>query len=128
MKKIALFLTAFMLVTLLCACQDVNQMNTSVTTTEQQGTERYFVAKVVNTSEGSLLVEITNEGTSHIPLGNQAWISSPEESNVSYAGYVEGDYVRVTFDGLVMETYPLQINSVTSISLTDKTGMSISEK
>ena len=128
MKRIALFLTAFMLATLLCACQDVKQIDTSVTTTEQQGTERYFVAKVVNTSEESLLVEITDTGTSYIPLGNQAWISSPQESNVSYVGYAKGDYVRVTFGGLVMETYPLQIDSVTSISLTDKTGMNISEK
>lgn len=128
MKKITFFLTAVMLATLLCACQDVEQIDTSVITSEQQGAERYFVAQVVNTNEGSLLVEIINEGTSYISLGNQAWISSPKESNVSYAGYAEGDYVRVTFDGLVMETYPLQINSVTSISLTDKMGMTISEK
>lgn len=121
MKKIALLLAAFMFVVLLCACQGETNVD-SVATTEPQGTEVYFVAKVVEPGEKTLLVEVTDVGTSNIPLGNQAWISSPKESNVSYSGYAAGDYVRVVFDGMVMETYPLQINSVTYISLTDSTG------
>ncbi len=47
MKKIALFLTAFMIAALLCACQSKINPDTSVTTTELQETEAYFVAKVV---------------------------------------------------------------------------------
>ena len=126
MKKIALFLAAFMLTALLCACQGETNVDTSVTTTEPQGTEVYFVGKVIEQGQEPLLVEVTDVGTSNIPLGNQAWISSPKESNVSYSGYAAGDYVRVVFDGMVMETYPLQFNSVTYISLTDNTGNSVS--
>lgn len=128
MKKIALFITAFMLATLLCACQGENNVETSATTTERQETEVYFVAKVVEPGEETLLVEITEAENSNISLGSQAWISSPKESNVSYSGYAAGDYVRICFDGMVMETYPLQINSVTYISLTDSTGKEISER
>lgn len=127
MKKIALFLAAFILAVLLSACQGETNVETSVTTTERQETEVYFVAKVVEPGEETLLVEITEAGNSHISLGSQAWISSHEESNVSYSGYAAGDYVRICFDGMVMETYPLQINSVTYISLTDSTGNEISE-
>lgn len=127
MKKIALFLAAFILAVLLSACQGETNVETSVTTTERQKTEVYFIAKVVEPGEETLLVEITEAGNSNIPLGSQAWISSPKESNVSYSGYAAGDYVRVVFDGMVMETYPLQINSVTYISLTDSTGNEISE-
>ncbi len=127
MKKITLILAALMLTILLCACQDETDVTTSVTATEQQGAEVYFVAKVVEPGDKTLLVEITEAGNSNISLGIQAWISSHKESNISYSGYAAGDYVRVVFDGMIMESYPLQINSVTYIGLTDSTGMSISE-
>ncbi len=127
MKKITLLLAALMLAFLLCTCQSETNIDSSVTTMEQQVTDSYFVAKVIEPGESSMLVEITDAGTSNISLGSEAWLSSRKESNVSYYGYAAGDYVRILFDGMVMESYPLQINSVTYISLTDCTGKSISD-
>ena len=123
MKKIMLIFTVIMLVTTFIACENTG-IPTDTTDAHEQSA--FFAAKVITPGENSILIEITDAGNSNISLGSEAWISS-YDVNIDYSTYATGDYVHVEFDGTVMESYPLQINSVTYISLTDSTGKSISD-
>lgn len=130
MKKFVHVLVVFILATMFVACQNNGIGETTAITHEKNGIAEpsvYFVAKVVSSGEKSILVEVTDAGNSNISLGSEAWISSRIEQNIDYSSYAADDYVRVVFDGAVMESYPLQINTVTYISLTDSTGKSISD-
>ena len=123
MKKIVIFFFAIMLAVVLCACSEDMPDDSSATSSHATATpavsDLYFTAKVIESGEKALLVEITEAGTSNISLGSQAWISSSYDKITSYADYLVGDYVYVEFDGMVMESYPLQINSVTYIVHSD---------
>ncbi len=117
MRKISIILCVLVFVTLLASCRNDSMAETTANN-EKTGlatTGTHFIAKVVEASGNTMLVEITNSETSGITEGSEAWISSQKESNIDYSEFSAGDTVQVYFDGLVMESYPLQINSVTSI-------------
>lgn len=73
--------------------------------------EFYFNAKVMEVNRGSLLLEVIDSGNSNIAIANQVSIANEEGISL-----VEKDYVKVVFDGKVMESYPLQLGKIASIS------------
>ncbi len=72
-----------------------------------------FEAKVVEVLEKSLLVEVTESHDSLISVGTQVSFSS------GGGVFKVGDRVKVTFDGVVQETYPVQLPDVLSIITLD---------
>lgn len=119
MKKVAMIIVFVFFLVLLPSCETDNSEKVSTDMSYknvQVAHAVHFDAVVVESGEKSMLVEITDTGTSNISLGSKAWISSSEGTNIDYSKYVVGDSLYVEFDGAVMESYPLQINSVTYTS------------
>ena len=75
--------------------------------------EYYFTAKVIESSQASLLVEVTDVGNSSLSVGTPATLSAKGEFEI-------GDTVKIVFDGVVQETYPCQLPNVYSVSKTEK--------
>lgn len=69
-----------------------------------------FEAKVITISEKMLTVEVTSSLDSLLSEGTQVNFSS------GGGAFKTGDRVKVTFDGVVQESYPLQLPNVLSIT------------
>ena len=63
----------------------------------------YFEAKVVEVLEETVLVEITEAGSSYLTPGTPAYLRVQDRE------FAAGDQIRVVFDGMVQESYPVQI-------------------
>lgn len=76
---------------------------------ESDGAEYHLAAVVLEVGDGYLLVE---------PLEGEAVLASADRVMVSVAGLdglpalQEGDRVDITFNGMIMETYPAQISAL----------------
>ncbi len=71
----------------------------------------YFTAKVAAVYEKSLLIETTDSGNSGMSVGTPAYISRSEAEE----SYSAGDVLKITFDGVIMETYPAQLGKIYSV-------------
>lgn len=121
MKKIiAVFLTLVCLV-FLVACQNGENE-------ENKGNEGndilnpYFTGKVVEVYNGGCLLEVTDKGNCNFSIGDKVEVHTDIENCPEYS---VDDYLRISFDGKVAESYPPQIHGVTIVSKTDNTGNSI---
>lgn len=65
-------------------------------------------------NEGSILISIQTEG---YPGGAKCSVSLDTENNGSMTHFNVGDEVVVYFDGVIAESYPLQIHTVYAITL-----------
>ncbi len=76
--------------------------------------EYSFEAKVLKeyNSDGVLLVEVTDTGSSGLSVGTQAELHS-----VGMGAYVKDDILKIIFDGVVQETYPVKIPNVLGIGV-----------
>ena len=68
-----------------------------------------FEAKVVEVNGDSLLVEVTDSLDSLLSIGTRASLSS------GGIAFEVGDSIKVTFDGVVQETYPVQLPNVLGV-------------
>lgn len=134
MKKTIIALCLFILVSMLWACtkgSGEKPAEATEATTALVSAEAYFDAEIIEARDNSLLVKVIESGDSGILLGSEAWISSGK-SVIDYSGFSVGETIKVFYDGVVMESYPLQINSVTSIGqigvTTEKTVVNIIDK
>ena len=90
---------------------------TSSTTTAldtAQSSEYSFEALVVKVLDESVFVEVTAEGTSSLSVGTQAYLSSDGD------GAEAGDTVKVIFDGMIEETYPVRIPNVIGVGVSKR--------
>ena len=79
----------------------------------------YFIGEVAGVSNSTVLVKVTDGGNSGISKGSEAEVSVGDTDG-DFPAYEIGDTVRVSFDGEVMETFPLRIKSVSEIVVTEK--------
>jgi hypothetical protein len=79
----------------------------------------YFDARVVEILEGTILVEVTEAGSSYLTPGMPAYLRT-EDGKLAV-----GDHVRVTFDGMVQESYPVQIPHISNIEIVPAEGGTI---
>jgi hypothetical protein len=84
-------------------------------TVEDEPASVYFIGKVVSVHETSLMVEVTDSGDCGLAVGTPASVSLRNLANSTNASYQEGSVIRVEFDGLVQESYPVGIPSVHKI-------------
>ncbi len=89
--------------------------------------QSYFIAKVVELYEKSMLLEVTDKGNCGVNIGNQITVSTEKIAGVlaNDASMVTDNYLRIEFDGLILESYPLQLGKVFKIDITNKKGESI---
>lgn len=79
-------------------------------------TEYKLAARVIEIQDnGGLLVEVTDQGSSGLSVGTQAVIPSGVEAGDGNMTVDLGDTVTVVYDGVVQETYPVQLPNVTDI-------------
>lgn len=88
----------------------INDVITTAVTTAK-ATEYSFEALVIKVLDKSILVEVTAEGTSSLSVGTQAYLSTDVK------GCEAGDTVKVIFDGIVEETYPVRIPNVLGVGV-----------
>ena len=76
--------------------------------------EYSFEAKVLKeyNSDGVLLVEVTDMGSSGLSVGTQAELLS-----VGMGAYEKDDTLKIIFDGTIQETYPVKIPNVYGIGV-----------
>ena len=79
----------------------------------------YFDARVVEILEGTILVEVTDTGSSNLMTGTPAYLKTEGK------GISVGDRIRVLFDGLVEESYPVQIPHISNIEIVPAEGGAI---
>lgn len=90
-------------------------------------TGAFFVAKVVEVKETTMLVEVTYKGNCGVSEGNQVSVSTEKIADVleSAPALVTDNYVRIEFDGNIMETDPLKLGEVFKIDITNADGVPI---
>ena len=115
MKKLFAILLALVLALSMIACNKNDEPQN--TDTSDTNNEKYsFTAKILDKSETWLLLEVSDAENSNILEESQATIAIKAD----YPKCKKGDYITVVFDGVVQETYPLQIPNVSSIIVLDK--------
>ncbi len=89
--------------------------------------EAFFIAKVLEIGDSTLLVEVTDKGNCGVSVGEQIRFSSEKLGGVleNDSSIVTENYLRVEFNGEIMETYPLKLGEIFSIDITDADGASI---
>ncbi|MBQ5591957.1 MAG: hypothetical protein IIU80_03345 [Clostridia bacterium] len=78
------------------------------------GEKACFKGKVIEKYENNCLVEVTDNGNQHFMLSDRVIVKTDIEG---CPNYTVGDYLKIEFDGIVAESYPLQILNVFSITL-----------
>ncbi len=118
MKKGSLVLLWVISVFLLTSCAAKTPAN---------GDTPYFLAKVAQIENGTMLIQVTDEGNSGTAPGDQVRISAEKLSGVlaTDRAMVLENFILIEFDGNVMETYPLQLGEIFQIIVTDETGTPI---
>ena len=112
MKRLIAFLLASVFLVSLVACNRSDEPEIP----DVNGEGYSFTAKVLSKYEDSLLLEVSDAKSSNILEGTQATIAIKSD----YPACSVGDYITVSFDGTVLESYPLQIPNVYSITLLNK--------
>jgi len=118
MKKTTLvFLLILCAFCFFAACQKKEAIHNGDILSQPDEQGRYaFDAKVLDAKEnGAALLESVTEGLASIPYGSQVWLGAQPSS----PSFEKGDTIRVYFDGMVMETYPLQLSKVYEVILLD---------
>ena len=91
---------------------------------EAQRAEYTFLAKIVSIGENIVTVEpYENE-----PIRNSSDRITFGTAKLPYLYVQVGDYVEVTYEGYVMETYPAQINATAWKKVTDLRDIEYTEK
>ena len=118
--KITVIVLAVVCVLGLCACSS----NKDIPFDE---TDAFFVAKVTEVYENYLLVEVTDKGNSSFSVGTSVEVSTNVTSADGCPAFVEDEYARIVFDGVVLEKYPPALGEVFKIYKTDATGKSTAD-
>ena len=82
----------------------------------------YFTGKVIEVYEKGCLLEVTDVGNGHFAVGGKVRVNT---NILTCPEYGVGDFLRISFDGKVAESYPPQVTRVFSVTKTDSNGNSI---
>lgn len=88
----------------------------------EPGGQAYFNATVLEVRDGAVEVECTEQLTSGISVCERFTISTDTASSGGAPELAAGDAIRVEFDGLIMESYPIQLGTVFAIYRLDENG------
>lgn len=87
----------------------------------------FFIAKAIEINDSYMLVEVTDKGNCGISDGGRVSVSTDKISGLlaNDPSFVKDNYIRVEFDGTVMETYPEQLGEIFKIDVVDEKGISV---
>jgi hypothetical protein len=109
MKKIISLLLAIVCVIGLAACGNADA---------NKEMEHKFTAKILEVNDSSILVEPV-KGSNELLSSDKIYVSTKDFSDLSLQ---VGDYVLVTYDGMIAESYPAQILNVFDIKEAGQSG------
>ena len=117
MKKMLLMMIMLFCVIGMVACNSQNANQNEVS----------FTGTISEIKESSLIVVVTNSENSNLAVGTTVDVSKNVTSSEGCPELTLNDYVRVSFNGDVMEKDPPALGTVFSIHKTDETGKSIGD-
>ena len=83
----------------------------------QEKEQVYFDATVLEVKKKSIKVKCSESFDSGIPIDEEFSVESGELPDLN-----AGDHIRIVFDGIIKESYPLQLGNVFAIYLLDENG------
>lgn len=83
--------------------------------------ESYFNAVVLEVKEDAVLVEPL-KGEEELKSADKILVSTRVMSTNEVPAMESGTYIRIVYNGEILESYPAQINKVFSIYLVDEKG------
>lgn len=100
----------FLIVLLIFAFIIISLVNKIITDNDLE--EVSFNAAVLENNNNFLLVE-PEEGSSELNSSNKIVVRVQGENNTlkDLSEFTEGSIVKITYDGMIMESYPAQINA-----------------
>lgn len=99
------------------AINNTEHTTTAVITDYHSG--RHFNAKVIEVNENNILVE-PFENENERKSADKIYVSTDLKSDEQLPEIKKGDYVTISYDGMIQELYPASIPNVYSIKLHEK--------
>lgn len=88
----------------------------------QEKEQVYFDATVLEVKKKSIKVKCSDSFDSGIPVDEEFSVTTNIVESSELPDLNAGDHIRIVFDGIIKESYPLQLGNVFAIYLLDKNG------
>lgn len=118
MKRVLSLVLALTCILVVTGCSQENIQ-------EEKDNQVSFVGTVIEVNEEQLLVEVTDKADSAFITGNQVYVKKEVVSADGCPDVKVGEYIRVFFDGSILDSIPAKIGTIFSIYKTDETGNNI---
>lgn len=122
-KTVSKMILSFILITatLLSGCQK-NTTNSANLNSNQEKEQVYFDATVLEVKKKSIKVKCSESFDSGIPVDEEFSVTTNRVESGELPDLNAGDHIRIAFDGIIKESYPLQLGNVFAIYLLDENG------
>ena len=88
----------------------------------QEKEQVYFDATVLEVKKKSVKVKCSESFDSGIPVDEEFSVTTNRVESGELPDLNAGDHIRIVFDGIIKESYPLQLGNVFAIYLLDENG------
>lgn len=88
----------------------------------QEKEQVYFDATVLEVKKKSIKVKCSESFDSGIPVDEEFSVTMNRVESGELPDLNAGDHIRIVFDGIIKESYPLQLGNVFAIYLLDENG------
>lgn len=88
----------------------------------QEKEQVYFDATVLEVKKKSIKVKCSESFDSGIPVDAEFSVTTNRVESGELPDLNAGDHIRIVFDGIIKESYPLQLGNVFAIYLLDENG------
>ena len=88
----------------------------------QEKEQVYFDATVLEVKKKSIKVKCSESFDSAIPIDEEFSVTTNIVESGELPDLNAGDHIRIVFDGIIKESYPLQLGNVFAIYLLDENG------
>ena len=88
----------------------------------QEKEQVYFDATVLEVKKKSIKVKCSESCDSGIPVDEEFSVTTNRVESGELPDLNAGDHIRIAFDGIIKESYPLQLGNVFAIYLLDENG------
>ena len=88
----------------------------------QEKEQVYFDATVLEVKKKSIKVKCSESFDSGIPVDEEFSVTTNRAESGELPDLNAGDHIRIVFDGIIKESYPLQLGNVFAIYLLDENG------
>lgn len=88
----------------------------------QEKEQVYFDATVLEVKKKSIKVKCSESFDSGIPVDEEFSVTTNRVESSELPDLNAGDHIRIVFDGIIKESYPLQLGNVFAIYLLDENG------